>query len=483
MHRLEICAMCGVDFRPMNRMFQLKISYDEADALVEEEMKSNEPSRSAPANVGARASGWEEEEEVSRTRLGRKAHLVIPKAWSVEAGCDPSRLPPWPWRAQRLLPAFSHQLSMQETWVAVHSRADPTTRHDLDLDVRDVLVQLAGYYDARAEEREMTPRFIIEDDTQNQAVMLDVVDIRTSGDGSPLLIVQYSYNVAANLNRNILKQLTDSLVVPRGASSRVMMKLVVTVGCIQALREILDLGTTNLAEGYVAPCLPLMPSYPPMFKASVLRPIPQNEHDLSINYCSNRSCKIVASLLCGRCKQNSYCSRDCQVIHFKSGGHKAVCRPFTTSCVVSMVTPIERAVGRDLVPLTPEQSRRADPEDRRAIGAQYLRDREARLRGLSVLERGNLEAAKSLALNMHGLDIFIVKVQRPTARVPGDTEDINCVYDEKRTFTMQVPLPDDVTDKVKAEPMWRGLKAYLYARREGSTLRIFTDACAPNQPW
>jgi hypothetical protein len=43
------------------------------------------------------------------------------------------------------------------------------------------------------------------------------------------------------------------------------------------------------------------------------------------NICANCNKGAEKLLLCGKCKLVKYCSRDCQVAHFKSG-HKKVCK-------------------------------------------------------------------------------------------------------------------------------------------------------------
>lgn len=43
------------------------------------------------------------------------------------------------------------------------------------------------------------------------------------------------------------------------------------------------------------------------------------------NACANCHKKSDKLMMCGKCKQVKYCSRDCQVAHFKSG-HKKVCK-------------------------------------------------------------------------------------------------------------------------------------------------------------
>jgi hypothetical protein len=50
-----------------------------------------------------------------------------------------------------------------------------------------------------------------------------------------------------------------------------------------------------------------------------------NKLELAMMACDN--CETLgAPKRCAQCGQQAYCNRDCQVAHWKSGGHKAVCK-------------------------------------------------------------------------------------------------------------------------------------------------------------
>ncbi|XP_017461068.1 PREDICTED: programmed cell death protein 2-like, partial [Rhagoletis zephyria] len=100
----------------------------------------------------------------------------------------------------------------------------------------------------------------------------------------------------------------------------------------------LDLGFTEpFADGWRAKCkympckLPkenrFYSSRPPEYDAAFKEdPDPEydpNPAEFGVQLCP--VCGVRAPHRCGRCQKTSYCSREHQVLHWKRGGHKAVC--------------------------------------------------------------------------------------------------------------------------------------------------------------
>lgn len=126
-----------------------------------------------------------------------------------------------------------------------------------------------------------------------------------------------------------------------------------------------------------------------------------------------------------------YCSKDCQVAHWKQ--HKPSC------------------AGRDV-----------DTSGRPSV----------------VVDVNPRELGSELPKNVHGNKLFIVKVEKSL-----DPRYTCRIYDRTSSFQTQANPAEALLDFVRQEPNFGGLKAYLHAKREGPNLRLFIDDYAPPQSW
>jgi len=227
-------------------------------------------------------------------------------------------------------------------------------------------------------------------------------------------------------------------------------------------------------------------SYDGAFELSFLY-VPKVEGSVKLDKmpCDNPGCTKNGTKKCSKCR-TPYCSRECQVASWNNG-HKDVCEsrargehpnvngPTTSNRESVLLDPKARIPG----PWGEQESRLTISVDGRTRTFKPGKDR--------VMYRDHE---------------FIVKVQGPVGPNPGCG--ILMIYDEKRTFTMDVDGQSGPgkrvfaftksLEKPNASPAVLAqmgfhpelppeLKCYLYARTEENGLRIFIDKLAPWQKW
>ena len=203
---------------------------------------------------------------------------------------------------------------------------------------------------------------------------------------------------------------------------------------------------------------------------------------------------------CSRCKVTTYCDRDCQVAHWKKGGHKQACgkkRRDEDGQRQSFSFNID-----DASPYVPPGMVHSNFNHN--TGTVNLKgmteDQQAAVKA-GITQKGVTITATPDARNIYGDQEFIVKIQPPASRDGGYTRAGQLpdgpwmCYDRPRSF--QAYIPDTTSGLVEAyallqqrgikssNPMTgqRGYKGYFHARWEGSNVRIYYDRLAPHQPW
>uniref|UniRef100_A0A7S0NRM5 MYND-type domain-containing protein n=1 Tax=Calcidiscus leptoporus TaxID=127549 RepID=A0A7S0NRM5_9EUKA len=179
---------------------------------------------------------------------------------------------------------------------------------------------------------------------------------------------------------------------------------------------------------------------------------------------------------CARCNSAEYCSKECQSSHWKE--HKKLCGKSAEQLRArgggdGSIARASLVFDLAYVPVAMQGMAWANI----SVSGQTTRPR--------VLKQG--KAPK----NIHGSEEFAVKVQASDAALLGSEAAMPChVYDEARSFTgfLECHTPG-ITPLLRliqghgAHFRGRGAKGYFLARREGTSLRIFTDRILPQPAW
>lgn len=197
---------------------------------------------------------------------------------------------------------------------------------------------------------------------------------------------------------------------------------------------------------------------------------------------------------CERCKLECYCSKECQASHWKV--HKKAC-------------------GRGGSEQQPDASHEGSARLSLILDLTHTPvGMEGKVR-MVISDSGHESTtkldSKKAPRNIHGSEEFLVKVQATQAAlqgVPGSRKRFEAeaqsigsvpvsssrsecmVYDEARSFNtvFECTLPGSerllqLIDKRGSHVPGRGAKGYFLARREGASLRIFTDNILPQPAW
>jgi tetratricopeptide (TPR) repeat protein len=85
-------------------------------------------------------------------------------------------------------------------------------------------------------------------------------------------------------------------------------------------------------------------------------------------YCSNCNKELEKVLRCGRCKQEVYCSQECQRIHWKQGDHKKLCRDPNQDPLPSVGSLFGAATPPTPEDIAGHSALRSNAEERRRLG-------------------------------------------------------------------------------------------------------------------
>ena len=266
------------------------------------------------------------------------------------------------------------------------------------------------------------------------------------------------------------------------------------LGMLEANRAALPAGYIKAFEsrhkhhrfegsGYYLPSF-LVP--PPSVEAKKVPP--------ALECCANSSCakkrlKGEAKFaVCSSCKSASYCSKDCQRKHWKT--HKLRCK---TSSSVSdgsdSSTTMTTHPGRPSLVL---------PLDRCPDGLPEFEGKFetlASFQGLNAPKR--IHQVGVARRNIHGDNIFLVKIQIPTDPISGADRFggfVCMVYDEERSFNTHfasglTPEAKRIVQLVQTEGVFNQgwgarCKGFFEAVRDGPSVRVFCDhIVTPVQPW
>ncbi|XP_069142520.1 ankyrin repeat, PH and SEC7 domain containing protein secG-like [Argopecten irradians] len=164
---------------------------------------------------------------------------------------------------------------------------------------------------------------------------------------------------------------------------------------------------------------------------------------------------------CGRCHVTMYCQRECQVKHWKEGGHRIACSGFV--------------VARPF---------HANERKGQGIQTSFYRVMGSTKPNVKVFMRNASEAPQKMEFLRNKR--FVVKVQVPIGNLPcGEM----MVYNADRTvegfvYTKEKGY-DILANRIRTEG-FMGVKAFFWAELTGvsdGSFRIFHGRCAPYQQW
>lgn len=197
---------------------------------------------------------------------------------------------------------------------------------------------------------------------------------------------------------------------------------------------------------------------------------------------------------CSKCKVTYYCSRECQVIHWKSGGHKKIC------CKAPLKGAGSQTGSRKSFVFDIEDARQ-HPAIGTGEGLALINYKTGSFSaaGLNKGQRSELKknghkvSKAPRAKNVHGDKEFIVKLQPPAgliaigpwmcydgparsfqAFVPADTTGLPEVYELLQRVGVKSVCP------LTGSP---GYKGYFMANWEGRSVRVFYDRVVSPQMW
>ena len=210
------------------------------------------------------------------------------------------------------------------------------------------------------------------------------------------------------------------------------------------------------------------------------------------NVCAACGTVTTSKKTCSRCKVTCYCSKECQVNHWKRGGHKEVCNKTprkdndthaqSRKSFVFGVDEDNLGLGPGMTHLSINQKTGTS----NISGADKKHRSELKKKGHNIFKAPTSK-------NVHGDKEFIVKLQPP---VMGPTAGPWMCYDgPTRSFQSYIPSDTPGLSEVYAllqqegvhtsNPMLniRGYKGYFNAKWEGSSVRVFHDRIVSPQIW
>lgn len=410
-HRLEICGACGYNFRMQNRLSELNWDpatgatdelYVRAERMDTDEARDNQPPRRAPGSANTpEASGFHRSQLASRNLDPRsfqawdhdgswpllevvfgltfsQAEVALFKAGRHKDGGVEFQL-------RQTLHVIAKACDKAHGVVSINDMANGTAEADIG---RQVLPQTP------------IPTFTIQDNAQSEAVMLQIVTVHETGKldvniqavtgelYKPLLVVRYMHQTVAGITPDVLDAMQAGLrLQPDGAEGQ---QIGADVDEVRLFAKMLEANRARLKPEFVAHASRGLPRG---WHVSVLQPVLKHAHKEAA---SCPVCGLPARSTCTRCKQQQYCSADCQKAHWRT--HKATCRaPEGAIATVSIAAA------------------QADAE---------IDEQMARMAGMNLHSnslQSSLMASKGAMFNFEGVDdeslqkIVPIKLQVPTS--------------------------------------------------------------------
>ena len=291
--------------------------------------------------------------------------------------------------------------------------------------------------------------FMLEDGGESQAVVILVTGVRVQPNGTPLFEVEYSWQ-----SRNS-PGLAEHVELARALIARNKGLCKVSSTLAEQRMFITQLEKNETRAG--GPC-----THPRLRRSCIASPPPAKSMEVAKRNPGEKVCGFCGGagrLTCSGCRGVHYCDAGCQKKHWKV--HRPDCKSESKADGSSVVI--------DVV-------------------AKYQPAGPYAAHMIMNLRQGagtRMSTADEVAHNPHGARRFMVKVQ-VSQTGPLDQMPL-MMYDEPRAMQRMV-YPEDgeafavVRDLVRRHGVMNGAKGFLWAKREGTQLRIFVDAAGlPDQ--
>jgi len=263
-----------------------------------------------------------------------QANLKFDKKQLPEKGLNPSKLSIWNISSGKSVKkCFERFFSLREM---INSNIGVFAAKDDHMgQMRETLLIIA----ASCDEHKRTPRFVIQDEAQTAAIMIDVLEIRdkeskeskkskeskeseskpmSAAEGPDLLlVVRYFYCTAAAMSGEKAQSIEASL-----SEGMTYNQISDELPAIELMHNLLKKGNKRLDSSYLDHAKKdLFPDW----EMSVLQPILPAAPEIAkvIETCATCG-KDNPAKTCARCKVRKYCSKECQKRNWKI--HKETCR-------------------------------------------------------------------------------------------------------------------------------------------------------------
>eukprot|EP01024_Parvocaulis_polyphysoides_P015706 TRINITY_DN16924_c2_g1_i1.p1 TRINITY_DN16924_c2_g1~~TRINITY_DN16924_c2_g1_i1.p1 ORF type:complete len:327 (+),score=22.49 TRINITY_DN16924_c2_g1_i1:108-1088(+) len=228
---------------------------------------------------------------------------------------NPSGLQIWD-KHKKLETAFYDCFQLQEvvTWMLGNLALGEDAKYDFRQSLLDI-----------AKSQDLTPkcnRVVLQDEDETSGIMMIIRQTREQEDGTPLIEIAYTHNTQKTLTAAKLNQIAAATQNMTCAT-----QIKATVSEQKIMLKYLKKNTAKLDSQYVSEVkqeLRHLPIFIPSFIAIVKPPSNKSQRKEEKPQKQCMVCKNPAPKLCSICLSASYCSKECQLKHWKDGHKKSL---------------------------------------------------------------------------------------------------------------------------------------------------------------